>query len=256
MSHPPHILGESLRRGGTQRIRKQIEVERQHVSRLGVGGQSRRRRDVLALERGANVIEQRAISARVVFASEHRRRSAEQVGGMREVRRRDEILVGRRARIVRTSRLERQPITEVKALGPEESFSRLRTLVFHPGAHARVLARENAGIAVGLIDVPWDNHRHVRPTSAGGEIRIGAPDYIGNDPRHGAIGMLVGGNVRQPLREKPGDVHVERRRPREHLRVPGPAKSLVTLRTVGRNVEKVAALSPDDVLLQTIYQRI
>src|ERR1051326_6249533 len=67
---------------------------------------------------------------------------------------------------------------------------------------------------------------------------------------------MTQGTAPPPLREEAGDVHVERGGAREHLRVAGPAEALVALRTVGGDVEEIAALSPDDVLLQPVDQRI
>ena len=71
MSHPPHVLGESVRSLGAQRIGKQTEIEREHVGGLRVRRQPRRQCDVFALERRANVLEQGPIIPRVVGASQH-----------------------------------------------------------------------------------------------------------------------------------------------------------------------------------------
>ena len=43
---------------------------------------------------------------------------------------------------------------------------------------------------------------------------------------------------------------------REHLRIAGPTEPLVALRTVGRHVEEIAFLPPDDVVLQLVDQRV
>ena len=175
---------------------------------------------------------------------------------MRVISSRYQILVGRCAGIVSASRLEREPITKVKAFRPEKTRTRLCPLVFHPRTHAWVLSRENSGVSVGLIDIPRDDDRHIRPARTRRETRIGASDDIGNHPRHRAIGMLIGCDISEPLRKKSGNVHVERRGAREDLRVTRPTESLVTLRTIGGDVEEVSALSPDDVLLQPVHQRI
>src|SRR4029077_13670973 len=42
----------------------------------------------------------------------------------------------------------------------------------------------------------------------------------------------------------------------EDLRITSPAESLVALRTISGDVEEIPALSPHNVLLQTVHQRI
>ena len=68
--------------------------------------------------------------------------------------------------------------------------------------------------------------------------------------------VLVRGHVAQPLREEAGHVHVEARGAREGLGIPGPAQPLVPLRAVGGHVEEVALLSPEDVVLELVQQRV
>src|SRR5438445_11261968 len=101
---------------------------------------------------------------------------------MRVIRSRNQILIRRRAGIVSASRLEREPITKVKAFRPEKTRTRLCPLVFHPRTHAWVLSRENSGVSVGLIDIPRDDDRHVRPASTRRQTRTGASYVIGNYP--------------------------------------------------------------------------
>jgi hypothetical protein len=65
-----------------------------------------------------------------------------------------------------------------------------------------------------------------------------------------AVLVLRVPQVEQPFPQEAADVVVERRGGREDLRVAGPAEAFVALRAVGRHREEVAALAPDDVLLQ------
>ena len=175
---------------------------------------------------------------------------------MCEVRGRNEILVGRRARVVRTSRLEGKPVAEVEPLLPEKTVARLRALVLDPRAHTCVLTHEDTRVAVRLEDGPRNDNRHVGPTRARRHASARSPENIGNHPGNRAIRLLVRSDVGQPLREESGDVRVERRGGREHLRVAGPAESLVALRTVGGDIQEVAALSPHDVVLELVDERV
>src|SRR5262245_20156715 len=73
--------------------------------------------------------------------------------------------------------------------------------------------------------------------------------------RNTSVLILIGSDILEPLREEACHVHVERGGPREDLSIARPAEPLVTLRAVSRNIEKVALLPPDDVVLQLIDQR-
>src|SRR5213079_933001 len=89
-----------------------------------------------------------------------------------------------------------------------------------------------------------------------GEAAGVATQGVGNHPRDTAAWVLIGRYIGQPLREETRDIHVERGRPREHLGISCPSEPLVALRAVGGHVEKVAALPPDDVVLELVEQRV
>ena len=62
--------------------------------------------------------------------------------------------------------------------------------------------------------------------------------------------------VTQPRLEETGSVVKKAGGRSEHLYVTGPAQPLVTLRTVGRDIQKVAAHTPHHVLVEPIDQRV
>src|SRR5207244_10320431 len=97
---------------------------------------------------GANASERRGLVPRVLTTCQYLGCAGEQIGGVCEVRGRDEVLVGRRARVVRTSRLEGEPVAEMEAVLPEKTVARLRALVLDPRAHTRVLTHEDTRVAV------------------------------------------------------------------------------------------------------------
>ena len=72
---------------------------------------------------------------------------------------------------------------------------------------------------------------------------------IRNHERHGTVGGLVSSHVFEPFGEKTIDISIESRRPREHFSVARPTQSLVALRTIGRHIEEIAALSPLNIRL-------
>jgi hypothetical protein len=77
--------------------------------------------------------------------------------------------------------------------------------------------------------------------------------YSGNDVGKRTVfrlPILRGRN--QPAREKRRDTEVVLRRVHEELRVARSSQTLVTLRTIGRNFEIIAFLSPNDVVKKLI----
>src|SRR5207253_5536475 len=103
---------------------------------------------------------------------------------------------------------------------------------------------------------PGNDYGDIGPAGRARKAHRVAAEWIGNHPGNAATRVLIGGDICQPFREETRDVHVERRGSREHLRVSRPAEALIALRTVRGNVEKVAALTPHDVSLQLVEQRV
>ena len=139
---------------------------------------------------------------------------------------------------------------------PDERWAGTAGLVVDPRSHAGELPLEAPAITVHQVHRPRHDRRRVAPAGRGSEAGAVAAEWIGDDPGDGAAWMLVEGKVAEPLREEAGDIHVEARRPRKDLSIPGPPESLIALRTVGRDVEEVAALPPDNVPLQLVQQRV
>ena len=116
---------------------------------------------------------------------------------------------------------------------------------------------KNPRVAESLIYRPRHHHGHVRPSR---RRRCAFPRFVRqsvrNHERHRAIVFLVQRHVSQPLGVKPRRIEIERRGRRKHLRVPGPPQPLVALRAICRHIQKIPFLSPDDVVLQLVQQRV
>src|SRR6185503_811919 len=67
---------------------------------------------------------------------------------------------------------------------------------------------------------------------------------------------LFGSQVGQPGREQASRVIEKAGGRRKYLNVTRPTQSLITLRAICREVEEIAAHTPDDVLMQPIHQRV
>jgi hypothetical protein len=78
---------------------------------------------------------------------------------------------------------------------------------------------------------------------------------IWHDMRHTAAWQLVRAQIAQPFGEEAGGVHIEASGTDKDLGVAGPTQALVTLRAVGGHVDKVAFLTPNDIVLQLVDER-
>ena len=83
--------------------------------------------------------------------------------------------------------------------------------------------------------------------------QVAVLEDVRHDERHDAAsrpGFDL--KVEEPLVEEAGGVELEAGAGREDGNVAGPAEAFVALRAIGGNLEKVAALTPDRVLNQTV----
>ncbi len=64
------------------------------------------------------------------------------------------------------------------------------------------------------------------------------------------------GHIAGPLGEESGDVQVEGGGADKHLGIPGPAQALISLRAVGGHVDEIALLTPKDIVLELVEERV
>ena len=152
--------------------------------------------------------------------------------------------------------MEREPVAELPSRSPDEIRARPAPRVIDPRAHTRILALEDSSVAIREVHRPGNDDRGVGPARGAREACRVAAQWIRNHPGYTAARVLIRRHIRQPLREETGDVHVERGSAREHLGISRPSETLVALRAVSRHVEKIAALTPDDVAMQLVEQRV
>ncbi len=245
------VVREALADLGPERVGCQVERERERVGGLRVGGEPSRAGQVLALERGPDPLEEVAIAPGLRVAPEHGRGAGDQVRRVGEERGAEQVLVGGGAGVVGRRAVEGEPVAEDRVLAPDQVVARTAADEVDPAAHALELPRQDRRVAVREVHLPRRDRGDVAPARRGM-----APHHVGHHPRHAAVGALVGREVAEPLGEEAVNLVVEGRRRRERLGVAGPAEPLVARRRVGRHVEEVAALSPGDVLLQAVEQRI
>src|SRR5260221_9873751 len=112
--------GESPLRLCALCVRQQAKFQREGIRGLRVGADTPRRRDVFGIPCRLDSLEEVAVLTRIIGLAQHLRRTREHVGGMAVERGSDEILVGGRARIVRTHGGEGEPVPVVPAGVPED----------------------------------------------------------------------------------------------------------------------------------------
>ena len=208
-----------------------------------------------SLRKAALISSSRAgVTRRVLLLAEDGAPSAAGCRCERRSRRWHQVLARGRAPGSRSRSWRRRASRRSEACHAKVPVSGLAPHVLHPGLHARVLSLQNARVAVGQVHVQGTIERRVGPRGGGGAPRAFSLRTIRDDVRDGAVRLLVGRHVAQPLGEEAGHVHVEGGGAGEDLRVARPAQPLVALRAVGGDVHEVAALAPEDVVLELVEQ--
>ncbi len=151
-------------------------------------------------------------------------------------------------------RLGIQPVAKLHALLPQPVRTGGRGHHIHPVTHALKLGGQNLLVPVALIKYPGHNHGRVSP---GGRRRRRRTHHIGHEERHHAVGFrLFRSQIGQPRFKETRNVVEKATRRGKDLDVAGPAQALVALGAVGRDVEKVPAHAPNNILVETVDEGI
>ena len=134
------------------------------------------------------------------------------------------------------------------ASGPEILCCCGRGDVANPLFHAVKLTAQNVCVAECLIKLPRADAGCVAPGCAGLLIfQDGGDNMV-----YVTVRILVSGKVCEPFTVKGFRIEIVAGGTDEDLRISGPTETFIALRAVGRNIDKVAFLSPDDVVEQFI----
>src|SRR6202008_3640694 len=106
---------QAVRRGRYERVRKQIEGDRERVRRLRVLADPGRTGDELAIERVPQRLKAWLVGGRLLGTATHGRGALHQVCGMGEKGRRNEIRAGGGARVGRIVAMEGEPVAKLPA---------------------------------------------------------------------------------------------------------------------------------------------
>ena len=153
--------------------------------------------------------------------------------------------------VVTVGRSKLQPVAVVPAAKPQVFLGGNGHYVIYPLLHCREHFLKDFPVAIGKIQLPRTNGNGVSPTAAS----LNAPN-VRNNLADGALFALTEAHIAQPFTEELFNVVVVRSGLDKHLRITRPALTLVTLGTVGGYIEEVAALTPKDVLEETVEHRV
>ena len=128
----------------------------------------------------------------------------------------------------------------------------MRCDVTNPFFHRFKLGRKNLWAAVSQIDRPWTDGCSVSPCRASRLFL----QQIGNYVADVAILPLIRRQIRQPFGKEFLHIIIQAGSADKYLRIPGPPQALVSLRAVGRHIEEIALLPPDDIVKKAVEQRI
>ena len=165
----------------------------------------------------------------------------------------DKIRRGRALKAV-LARVVRQPVAVMSSAKPEEFLASRSVLILYPTAHKLEVILKEVLLAEKLVERDGRYSRNVAPACR--NTSVVALESLGANSSYRTVLLLLKSEISEPFFKEAARVVVYTCNAAEHLRVSRPAKSLVSLRTVCGNVEIVALLSPDDIVIKLIYLRI
>src|SRR2546422_931396 len=112
---------------------------------------------------------------------------------------------------------------------------------------------DDTGVAVGLINGPGTNDAGITP---GGAKIPAMLEWIGGVAGKDTAGALRFHKLPQPLGVERGDVGIESGGSHVDLGITGPAKPLISLRAISREIQEIGALSPNNIFEKAIHKRI
>ena len=197
-----------------------------------------------------DIFRQFIIMGSLLRFSEHRCRPRRDPGAVQVVHFRDKTVIRAAEYRIRLSvAVKRQPVSELELLHPAVTVLLADAHVFHPGLHGVEALRKNGCISRELIDRPGHDRRDIAPCGAAEFFLVKRRH---NDGYHAAQHLLLGPEIVQELPVKSSGVALKKRSRAEHLRVAGPAHSLVALRAVRRHIDEVIHAAPVSVRDQPV----
>ncbi len=250
------LVQQSLPRPVLIFLRAQPHVQNHHIGRHRIHGKSSGLCEIFLHKGGMNFSRQLFIPCRILgFAQKLccfvQNRCREVV-----VPRCDQPCIRSAEHAARIIAVQREPVSVVLPVEPQ-ALSAVQVIllfhVFHPAAHALVLTPQNALIAGMQVNIPRNDGCRIAPGRRCPALIIAQRCHI----RHRAAkALLPRRDISAVFCIKGIRVHEIAGRSGEDLRIACPAVALVSLRTIGGNVEKIVLHPPFGIVNQLIHQLI
>ena len=246
-------------RSGFFTVCGKVQIQSQNVRRLRAAGDAAARCDEFFPDRIADLVCKRlqlclrfGIAQRVCCLGCQRNRVQIIAAGNQRFRRLTEFDCFRR--------VKREPVAKLESIVPEVITSIAGADIPAPVQHGGILPAKLGQIAGMQIEIPRDDRCGIAPSGKASvhSSVITFANKCGNGNGHMAVRvfLLFPAQVIQEFLPKGCAVPRKERRAAENLRIAGPAEAFIALRTVGRQIDEVSALTPFDVFNQTVQIRI
>ena len=224
VKQPLQLRGEL----GAKLVRNKVKMQRDDVRGLRFDRQRAVGIHKMLIEGLAQFLGKAAVVRRVLGPVDDRSHFCKQPGG---------VAIERGAGVGRGRRAE---VAELQLVGEQAALAAVRRHKIYPALHRLVLPADDAGVAVGEVEVPREDDVDVCPCGCAAASLLGQPVLValaGDDVRHDmrdrAVLGLVEFDVAEPLGIERIRVHQEHGRAAKNLHVARPAQTLVALRAVG-----------------------
>ena len=125
--------------------------------------------------------------------------------------------------------------------------------IIDPSPHHWQTLAQLYSIAISHVKLPWNYAGGISPRGGDACFFIAAvSETVRHNSGDRAVRPLLQRHVIQPFVKKSLDIVVNGSRATEHLCVSGPAKALVTLRAIRRNIQIVAPLPPENIVIELV----
>src|SRR5207245_1687493 len=120
-------------------------------------------------------------------------------------------------------------------------------------SHRLPATLNHAAVAIGLVNGPGTDDAGITPGGAKIPTML---EWIGSVAGKDTAGALRFHKLSQPLGVERGDVGIESGSSHIDLSVTGPTEALISLRTIGRKIQKISALRPNNIFEKAIHKRV
>src|ERR1041385_8815244 len=144
---------------------------------------------------------------------------------------------------------ESEPVTPIISMIDAQKIFACAFSPIHETRHVLPATFNNPRVAIRFINSPRADNAGVAPGRAEVPTML---ERVRRIARERAAGSLRLHQFAKPFRIKGGHVRIVSGGAHINLRITRPSEALVALRTIRRQIEKIGALSPDDVLKEAI----